>query len=406
MNRPMNSRWILGGIAIVALGALIGWIARNTYWDEVSAPTFPRGEAAKNPFYAAQRFVEELGATSEWRRALGQLPPPDAVLMLTHWNWDLIESRREQLERWVESGGRLLVDSTIVGGTDAFDRWSGLTNEWPQEEEYEEEDLEAAKAFTPPEPCRELRLVHGEAQSEPARKYYSACAIETFGWLSAAREVDWALEDNDGYQALRVQIGAGSVTWINGIPFGNGQLLEAENGVLFVDAVELRRGDHVVFASEEEHASLLDLIWIYGSPAVLLAIVLIALALWRSSMRFGPLEAAPDASRRSLAEQIRGTGQFVLRVGGGRALHAAMVRAVHEAARLRIPGYERMPAGERITSIARVARLDAEKLAETVNYSGERRPHDFKNAIALLDTARSRVIAFDASPGRGDEVMR
>ena len=151
----MNRRWILGGIAVVALAAFIGWIAQNSYWDEVSAPTFPRGEAARNPFYAAQRFVEELGATSEWRRALGPLPSPDAVLMLTHWNWDLIESRREQLERWVESGGRLLVDSTIVGGTDAFDQWSGLTNEWPEEEEYEE-DLETDRAFTPPEPCREF----------------------------------------------------------------------------------------------------------------------------------------------------------------------------------------------------------------------------------------------------------
>ena len=55
------------------LGVLVTYIARNTYWDEISIPTPLRGEAVTNPFYAAQRFAEALGARTEWRQALGTL---------------------------------------------------------------------------------------------------------------------------------------------------------------------------------------------------------------------------------------------------------------------------------------------------------------------------------------------
>ena len=92
----MNPRAWIAGAVIVALGLFIAWIANNTYWDEITVPTFPRGEAASNPFYAAERLTQELGASSEWRRTLGELPQADAVMLLTHWNWDLIENRRQE----------------------------------------------------------------------------------------------------------------------------------------------------------------------------------------------------------------------------------------------------------------------------------------------------------------------
>jgi len=68
------------------------------------------GEAATNPFYAAQKLVETLGATSERRDSLGDTPS-DAVVVLSTWGWDIDRARREGFERWVEAGGRLVVDA-------------------------------------------------------------------------------------------------------------------------------------------------------------------------------------------------------------------------------------------------------------------------------------------------------
>ena len=130
---------------------------------------------------------------------------------------------------------------------------------------------------------------------------------------------------------MRVTVGRGLVTVINGTPFQFSQLLAGDHGWLFVAATELRPADEVHFLTENDHPSLLTLMWRYGAPAIVLALVAIGLALWRTSTRFGPLAEPQSTARRSLAEQIRGTGQFALRHGDGESLHEAAVRALTEA---------------------------------------------------------------------------
>src|SRR5687767_6342871 len=105
----MKGVWIARIILLGAVVALVAWIANNTYWTEISVPAPLKGEAARNPFYAAQRLAEALGARTQWDRVL-ITPPHDAVILLSAWHWSLSASRRENLERWVESGGRLVVD--------------------------------------------------------------------------------------------------------------------------------------------------------------------------------------------------------------------------------------------------------------------------------------------------------
>ena len=71
----------------------------------MTVPMPPTGEAAENP-YAAGRFAE-AGRTRT--RDASAVPDRDAVIVLSAWHWDLTETRRYALERWVESGGRLVV---------------------------------------------------------------------------------------------------------------------------------------------------------------------------------------------------------------------------------------------------------------------------------------------------------
>jgi predicted oxidoreductase len=129
----------------------------------------------------------------------------------------------------------------------------------------------------------------------------------------------------------------------------------------------------------------------YGAPVVVLASLAFAGALWRGGARFGPALAPAERGRRSLSEQIVGTGRFTLRFGAGRALHAAMVRAVHEAAAKRLPGYSQLAHAARLEQLARATGVDVERLAATINYAGPRRSHEFKEAVELLEQVRRRV---------------
>jgi hypothetical protein len=414
----MRRNWIIAAIFIGGLAALVSWIATKTYWDEVRIPTSLKGDAATNPFYSRQRLAELLGARPERRDVLGTPPAPQAIIMLSSWHWSLIEGRRRRIEEWVEAGGRLVVDRTLIGGEEEFERWSGITRdharydeESQSESESEVDSDEEPEGTTEDEPPPEAPLkglfdlqdtICTELTVDPAgtiRTTYNVCNIASDSWLTSTRPTAWALHDEGELQALRVNLGRGSVTMLNATPFGNRDLLERDHAPLFVAVTQLRRGDQIIFLSEEEQASLLSLMWTHGAPVIVLGLLLIATALWRGGIRFGPLAALPDPARRSIAEQIRGTGQFTLRFGGGQALHAAMVRALHETAERRIVGYAVMTGTDQIAAIARLTDVDAQNLSEIINHAGPRRAGELRNAIMVLEYTRRRILDARVSKG-------
>jgi len=377
----MKGRHVLIGLVVLGLGAFIAWIARNTYWDEIDVPMPMKGEALTNSLYAAERLVTALGATAHPQRNLGTLPDPNSVIYLSYWNWDLIPSRRERLEQWVTDGGRLVADRSLIGGDVALERWSGIARSMV---EIDENDV-AALAESDDEGCSALE-VEGEERAS-----YMVCGLDATSRLTNEHDASWILADDRGIQALRIPIGRGSITLLNAKPFDNVRLFEGEDGLLFVTATGLERGDHIYFLSEEETVSLLALMWKHGAPVVVLLLGALALALWRGGPRFGPATGMPDSARRSLAEQIVGTGRFTLRFGAGRALHAAAVRALREAAERRLSGYRALGTEQRMELLARNTGMDAEALTDAINHTGPRRPRELRRVLALLETARRRI---------------
>ncbi len=317
------------------------------------------------------------------------------MVFISAWDWDLTSDRRQRIEQWVESGGRLVVDKSLISSTDAFEQWSGIS----QKTAPTPERNRVARA--PPTRCYTL---DEQVDSEDS---YSICGMDVASSLKSNGRITWGLGRHDawGMQAVRVTLGRGSVTMINGTPFTERGLFEDDNGRLFVEATQLRSGDEIHFFSENSHASLLELAWQLGWPAVCLLLVLIALALWRGSARFGPLAAPADIARRSLAEQIRGTGQFTLRVGGGESLHAAAARALNEVAALHISAYERLPGTERMSALAHATGFEADALAAALHYSGARRPEHLRSALELLEAARRRILIKNTRSRHGNRIQ-
>ena len=380
----MNRGYLSVILAVLVIVGITVWVARNTHWEEITERTSLKGPALHNPFYAAQRLSELLGAQTRFRKEIVTPPPTDAVLVVAFWNWILIPERRDRIERWVHDGGRLVVGSDILSYED-FDRWSGVRR---QAEDKEQDNASRLKCA----PLHHRLTVSPQTADTAAspREYFESCQFMGNG-LRATRKVDWRLLDNLGHtQALRIPIGRGSVTIIDALTFGNLDLLCGDSGALFAAATQLHRGDHIEFLTESEGGMLLKLLWTYGAPVIVLGLLLIALWLWRSGVRFGPLVAAADPARRSLAEQIRGTGLFTLRFGGGRALHAAAVRALSEAAARRLPHYDKLPGPERVEALAALTGMGAQELSAALEEPGERR-RDIRRTIAVLETARRRV---------------
>ena len=370
----------LGSAVVVAAVAYV--VATRTYWDDVTVPLPPKGEALTNPSYAAQRFVEALNGTAS-RDRLFTPPPANAVIILSRWNWNLSSGRREALERWVESGGRLVMDETVSGGPE-FAEWAGLS--------YDSHDEEKAR---PPADlhCARFREVHRGSTRESAEETHWLCDFDETTFLFPTGDVEWTLtSDQYNHQAIRVRVGRGSVTLINAQPFEYRALFDGNHAWLLVAAAQLTRGDEVHFLSEAEYPSLLALVWQYGAPVVCLGLITLALLLWRGGIRFGPLAPPEALIRRSLAEQIRGTGRFAFQHDAGESLHEATVRALEDVARRRVPGYGGVAPRHRAEALAAAGGVSEDVLAGALYYPGGRRPGDVRGAIARLETIRRTIL--------------
>jgi len=393
------TRWLaLGGLVAVILVVVL---AQFTEWRETEQRLPPQGEARRNPFYAMQRVADALGARTSWEHALGT-PSPEGVVVLSAFHWNLLPARQAAVERWVEAGGRLVVDDRLLS-VRAFELWSGISWDSPADENDDEND---DKFIGPvdgraPKLCRDLRTaVDGGGLR---RRRYRLCEYSDGTWLVTPKQAEWRLLDDDGPQALRVRVGRGTVTVINASPFTGVEPLAGEHARLFVDATQLRSGDEVHFITENERPSLLALIWRYGAPVVMLAAVWIALALWRGGQRFGPLVPPTEPVRRSLAEQIRGAGHFALRSGASESLHRAAARALDEAAQRRVSGFQALDVDGRAAALARLTTFDVPTLAAAMTLVDFRNTNAIRSSVSVLERARRQLLTKQTGREHGTE---
>ncbi len=380
---------IIALIVLLALVLLGSYLASISTWKEQKIPTPLGGDAALNPFYAAERLTNSLGAKSMSRRSLGDLPPADGVLVLTAWHWSISAPRRESIERWVEAGGRLVVDSSLFG-FDELLTWAGLEYRYPDDSDDEEEDEENEAEPLPD--CRDFESqvsggIVGEARN------WELCGMDPAGRFIADDRISWGLADESGLQVVRVPVGEGSVTVVDGTPFTWRELQRVDHARLLVRALALQRGDQVVFLSADREQSLLELIWQNGAAAVLLALLAIGIALWRSVVSFGPPLAAPPIARRSLVEQIRGTGRFLLRANGAGDLFGAVQEALERAAERRIRGWHKMSEAERLDQLSAVTGIERGRLATARDWPRQARKADLTTSIACLEATRRLLAA-------------
>lgn len=427
--------WLLG---LLALAAGVAWFASLTEWVEVDEPQPPRGEAARDHHYALRRLAETLGVPVQRPTGLNDLPPPGARLLLTSWHWDLFPERATALRRWVEAGGHLVIQSRALDTTSLGD-WVPVDLDEPPEDEEPEEDEEKDEeetaedaeedagrpAVTPVAPpaftCRPLVEPAGVApafadMAPTADATWQLCSGTWHRLLVPQAPVQWSLvaqgRPQDGAVVLRVGVGRGSVTVVRTPElFQNTALLRGDHTLMATAILQLRPGVPLWVVAEEKRTPLVAWVWQEGSVAVLMGALALVAFLWRGAVRFGPPVAATARGRRSMAEQVSGTAQFLLHQGP-QALHAAQVRALDATMRRHLatpqtPSPAQQPAlpssglapnladpPERLAALARATGLAADELTRALEPrpARARRPGEWAHVLGLLELARRRLL--------------
>jgi len=392
MTLHRDAVWNIVFVVALALGGL--WFVNNTYWDDELVRDPAKGEAAMDMHYAAKKLVRELGGKVVSPDNLDRLPPTTATLVLNSWDYDFFPERDKRLQAWVQAGGHLVSEQW------KRPKWIGIDNQDAEKGAARH----AADAASAPPPRRNRRLLPNpsaaacfgvnestaRAGAYDAPRSYKMCTGMERVFLVSKSPLLWSVDSSYGPAIARVAVGQGQATVILGSMSLNHELFAGDHALAYVAALNLKERPEVWFVDSETREPLLRLIWHKAAPVVLIGAGLIVLALWRSILRFGPRAPVLPLSRRSVAEQVRGTSSFIFK-GDSQALHRAQLRSLEQAARRSIRDHDKLDRRARAEAIAKATAVDADSLARAMDPTLNRPRRDVITALALLETATRRL---------------
>jgi hypothetical protein len=385
----VNRKHIVAALLIAVVALIVAWLIRNTYWGEVDIPIAPGGEAARNPFYSIEHFAHSLGVHTELQAGTAKLPGPDSVLYLTSRHWDLAAGRRRALESWVASGGRLVVIGEVYWNDESMQDWAGVSAKVEANRAADDSERRRPSSGSGRDAdCATAYVTSGPASDRFGTREYRMCRYLLQFNVASNRPPAWIVDAGDGPLAIRVRKGLGSVTILStGLWFDNQAVLRGDHAKLFAAAGAFRPGDALWLVRDVTGESLNKLAWRVGAPVIVLLAVALAAMIWRGMRRFGPIMREPDPGRRSLAEQIRGTALFTWRVGDYQSLQKSQCRALTEAARRQLRGYDALNVEQQARAIAGATGLEAPALAAAMTNRGDVK-HLVRERLQYMETAR------------------
>jgi len=358
-------RRVLLVAAITALAAAAGtWFFENYEIVDGQVYVGYQGEARRDPLLAAERLLGGLGyhvETLDSLAGLGRLPER-GTLVLSADRWPLPPPALHQLLQWVRRGNGLIVEAKPGGVADPLSDAMGIVRTY-------------VSGTTGPRSRTETDTVGEPAPGSAVREPDIAGQAYTMPWppqrtyrIGLARwqtldvqghPVQFSLSDERGSYVLGFFLDQGRVVVFNSfMPLYNWSIGNADNAPFFAQvAAHAGGGGTVLFLHNPARASLWDWLWSHAAIAVLSAVVLIGLSLWRSAVRFGPALPDPPAARRRWIDHIEASGQFLWKRGGRARLSARARAAAFADIDHRIPGFGRLSGPARSAVLVRRFRL-------------------------------------------------
>ena len=274
--------------------------------EEVEIETGYRGKARRDPFLAAERFLQENDFDVSMHTWIGGSLPAGGTLIATSQSFGN-RGTTDMVLDWVSGGGNLLL--MLEGGETFRTEWDTRTSEakkrtQPERDELLEKlgiekvaagtvkaDVRIAGTKTAVEVPAHFTWKDGH---EPARMEFSAANGNSIGLASFHRG------------AGRIAVAA------HAEPFRNRHLGDADNAWLLLRLVGHPSESEVWFLNGVR-VSFFGMLWEHGWMALTAAAALLAVWLWKSLPRFGPLRAPEETGTRDFAGHLSLTGAFLWR---------------------------------------------------------------------------------------------
>lgn len=365
-------------VAAIGVAATTWFLATHESVTE-SVWTGFRGEARRNPWLAAERFLNRVAVPAQELRTLPDLRtlPPDGTLIVPDAHQSISRRLREALVDWVRQGGHLIVEAEPAQQDDPLLEAFGVQRSAAERDTHiPPSDDAGERKFD------QVRLPNALAPT--LVDLHAAVSLEADGaWYRA--------ESQSGTWLVTLRFGDGVVTAIADLDYlSNGAIGSLDHAQFLWDLVRLREPatpddsgvQPVLFFNHPGKLSLIDWLatnaWasLTGGAAALL------LWLWHVIPRFGPVMPDPERTRRSLLDHLRASGRFLWSNGHAKRLLESSRRACLRRIDRSLPHFSSASPDERVPLLTQVLGLEQEQAQRILQ------PQEGGNMLQFLQTIR------------------
>ncbi|SIR69665.1 DUF4350 domain-containing protein [Pseudomonas sp. A214] len=387
MNRRAGLLVGAGVAALLCVMALYLFLNAVPYQETIDHGPSP--EAQANPYLAAEHFLRRQGINVEHANNLDVLPnlePDQRSLLLLGERTHMTPREVDQLMNWAQAGGRLLFvaealwdNSTASSGDLLLDR--------VRLRQFLSKDLKTPEPELIKNRYPKLTKLYLEDEEAPAY-----VGFDTDFHLEDPQNLAQAWANSAlATHMMQLNHGLGSITVLTDAElWKNDHIDQYDNAWLLW---YLSADTHVTLLYDIDHDNLLALLLRYFPQALVALLALIALWLWRSAVRQGPLQQPAPKARRQLEEHVQASAGFHLRHNGRQHLLHSLQQDVLRRARHLHPGFEQLAVAEQWQVLARLTRQPTRAISQALSPRPQQRMSsaEFCRQVAHLQTLRNAL---------------
>jgi len=381
-----KTKWsIAAGLAALLLAGAFVWSHLQPYSHSIDHGPSP--EALRNPYLAAQMFLQAQGLPTQLAnglQVLDSLPPAGHSLLMLGERRRLSPRQVEQVLEWVRQGGRLLVVAEAL-----WDERTGHSGDLLLERLNIRQMLSADLPPLPLAPLTGPDLTRLYLENESAPAYFGfdpGLHLED----PDNRAQSWA-NSRAATHLMQMNHGRGLITVVSDAAlWQNAALHEYDNAWLLW---YLNQGTEVTVLLNADPESLFTLLMRHFPQALVALVLLLALTAWHFALRQGPMRPAPVLARRQLQEHLLATADFQWRQGGQAQMLRVLQHDILRRARHRHPGFEKLPVAEQWQVLARLSGQPTRAVSQALlPRTGQRAsPGEFSRQVAQLQTLKNAL---------------
>ncbi|MBL3601383.1 MAG: DUF4350 domain-containing protein [gamma proteobacterium endosymbiont of Lamellibrachia anaximandri] len=355
----MKSRLLILFALLLLLAAAAGvavWFLENFERKSTEVRLGMSAEARRNPLLAAEIFLRREGLDVKSLSGREYLTKPNAdvgVLLVKDLGPSLAPERETALLEWIEAGGHLIVSPGRTPNDDEPGNHL-LASFGVSLVQYVESDEEESQADSPVS-------MEYTGYDEPLQVEFDIRRE-----LMVERDdTDWLVPGLNGYHLVGFQLGRGYLTILSDNRFlTNTRIVEHDHALLLALLTEDQGAVRLLYSANMP--SLLTLIWKNAAYAVLSALLLLLLFIWRLTYRSGPILNTGEHARRNLLEHLQAGGEYLWKLDRAVALRERSAGIVEKRWLQRHPQLARLDQQQRCLWIGQRAGLSAQTVYETL----------------------------------------